>query len=105
MAHTCLTWLHSQRALASSILNIAYGIKISGFDDPYVATIQESVEGLNIAGIPGSFLVDLIPALKYVPSWFPGAEFKKKAAYFAQVNQKVIELPFNHVAQQMVSTL
>jgi hypothetical protein len=86
-------------------MNIAYGIQIEGFNDPYVATIQESVDGLNIAGIPGSFLVDLIPALKYVPSWFPGAGFKKKAAYYAKVNQKVVELPFNHVAQQMVNTL
>lgn len=84
-------------------MKIAYGIKISGFDDPYVANIQESVIGFNLAGIPGSYLVDLIPALKHVPSWFPGGGFKKTAAYLREVNRKVVELPFNHVAQQMVS--
>ncbi|KAF5327811.1 hypothetical protein D9619_004578 [Psilocybe cf. subviscida] len=92
---------HIREALTSSIMSIAYGIKINGFDDPYVANIQESVDGFNVAGIPGSFLVDLIPALKHMPSWFPGAGFKKTAAYLREVNRKVVELPFNHVAQQM----
>lgn len=85
-------------------MTVVYGIKISGFDDPYIANIEESVRGGNEAAIPGSFLVDLIPALKYVPSWFPGAGFKKKAAHWAQVNRDVVELPFNHVAQKMAST-
>ena len=30
--------------------------------------------------IPGAFLVDFIPILKYVPEWFPGAKFQSKAA-------------------------
>ncbi|KAF5325396.1 hypothetical protein D9619_009676 [Psilocybe cf. subviscida] len=92
---------HIREALASSILNISYGIKISGFDDPYVLNVEESIEALNATSIPGSFLVDLIPALQYVPSWLPGAEFKKKARHWTEVNRKVVELPFNHVAQQM----
>ena len=28
--------------------------------------------------IPGAFLVDSIPILKYVPEWFPGAKFQTK---------------------------
>ena len=30
--------------------------------------------------IPGAFLVDIIPILKYVPEWFPGAKFQGKVA-------------------------
>jgi cytochrome P450 len=92
---------HIRETLASRILSIAYGIKIKGFDDPYIVKIEESLKGFNLAGVPGSFLVDLIPALKHVPSWFPGAGFKKKAAYWAQVNRDVAERPFNHVVQQV----
>lgn len=100
--HLFLTNL--QRALASTIISIAYGIKISGFDDPYIVNIEESSKGFNLAGIPGSFLVDLIPALKYVPSWFPGAGFKKIAEYYVEVNRRMVELPFNHVVRQIVRT-
>lgn len=85
-------------------MSIVYDIRICGFDDPYLINIEEATNGLNTAAIPGSFFVDLIPALKYIPSWFPGAGFKKKAAYWANVNQQVVELPFNYVVQQMVST-
>ncbi|KAF5309455.1 hypothetical protein D9619_012399 [Psilocybe cf. subviscida] len=92
---------HIREAITSSIMNIVYGIKIRGADDPYVVNIEESARELILAGTPGSFLVDLIPALKYVPSWFPGAGFKKKAEHLVKVNRKVVELPFNRVAQQM----
>ncbi|KAF5327069.1 hypothetical protein D9619_004660 [Psilocybe cf. subviscida] len=92
---------HTRQALAATIMSLGYGIEIQGFDDPYVVNIEESMHGLNVAGLPGSFLVDQIPALKYVPSWFPGAGFKRKAAHWAEVNRKVAELPFKHVAQQM----
>lgn len=83
-------------------MRIAYGIKIRGPDDPYIAKIEESVEGINLAGHPASFLVDLIPTLKHVPSWLPGAGFKTQADYWRKVNQKVVELPFNQVVQEMV---
>lgn len=85
-------------------MGVVYGIKIREFDDPYIAAVEESVIAVNAAAVPGSFLVDLIPALKYVPNWFPGAGFKKKAAYWAELNRKVVELPFNHAAEHMAST-
>lgn len=98
----CISVWKLQRALASTIIGIVYGIKISGVDDPYIINIEESTNGFNLAGTPGSFLVDLIPALKYVPSWFPGTGFKRLAAHYIEANRKMIELPFNHVAQQIV---
>ena len=30
--------------------------------------------------VAGAFLVDIIPILKYVPEWFPGAKFQSQAA-------------------------
>ena len=42
---------------------------------------QKAFEGTAEVGVPGAFLVDLlVPVSKHVPSWFPGAEHKKKAA-------------------------
>ena len=42
------------------------------------------MNGLIEAGIPGSFLVDLFPILRYVTSWFPGAGLKRKAARWGE---------------------
>ena len=33
----------------------------------------------NQIGAPGRYLVEVIPALKYLPAWFPGAGFKREA--------------------------
>lgn len=84
-------------------MNVAYGIQIAGPHDEYIVNIRESMRGIAIAAVPGSFLVDFIPALKYLPSWFPGGGFKKVAKYWAEVNRKVLQFPFNRVRHEMVS--
>ncbi|KAF5327469.1 hypothetical protein D9619_004649 [Psilocybe cf. subviscida] len=92
---------HIRGSQGSIIMNVAYGIQITGPDDPYIVNAEESMKGIAIAAVPGSFLVDFIPALKYLPSWFPGGGFKKAAAYWAEVNRKVLQLPFNRVRHEM----
>ena len=45
--------------------------------------------------------MDYLPFLKHVPSWMPGAGFKRKAAYWDMVNEDMIEKPF--LKDQLVS--
>jgi hypothetical protein len=86
-------------------MDIAYGIKVSESEDPYISNAEEALKGLAEAGTPGSFLVDLLPILKYVPSWMPGAGFKRKAAYWRKVNLDMAEKPFEHVKATLVSSI
>ena len=83
-------------------MNIGYGISVQESDDPYILIAEEALNGLSEAGVPGAFWVDLIPLLKYVPSWFPGAGFQKKAARWREVNNAMAEKPFRHVKEQLV---
>ena len=84
------------------VMKIAYGIDVQEFDDPYLSLAEEALNGLNQAGILGTFWVDLFPFLKYVPSWFPGAGFQKKAAHWRKVNAALAEKPFRYVEDQLV---
>ena len=59
---------------------MTYGIKIHSYNDPYIKIAEEAVAASAEFLIPGTFLVDIIPILKYVPEWFPGAKFQSKAA-------------------------
>ena len=61
-------------------MKIGYGIAVKESDDPYISIAEVALNGAVEAGVPGAFLVDLVPILKYVPSWFPGAGFQRKAA-------------------------
>jgi len=84
-------------------MSVAYGISVKESDDPYILNAEEALHGLAEAGIPGTFLVDLIPILKHIPDWFPGAGFKRKASHWRRVNADVSEKPFRFVAEQMVT--
>lgn len=83
-------------------MSVAYGITVKESADPYISNAEEALMGLAEAGIPGSFLVDLIPALLYVPSWFPGAGFQGKAARWRKVNADVAEKPFKYAESELV---
>ena len=83
-------------------MKISYGIDVKESDDPYISLAENSLSGLNEAAIPGAFWVDLFPILKYVPSWFPGAGFRRKAAHWRELNAITVEKPFRYVEEQLV---
>ena len=86
----------------ATIMKIGYGIALQESDDPYVALVEEIFDGITQAGLPGAFWVDLFPILKYVPSWFPGAGFQKKAARWREAINTMAEKPFRHVQEELV---
>jgi hypothetical protein len=87
---------------AAVIMKIGYGIAVQESDDPYISIAEEAMSGIAEAGIPGTFWVDLFPILKYVPSWFPGAGFQKKAARWRKTINTMAEKPFHHMQEQLV---
>lgn len=83
-------------------MDICYAIDVSPKEDPYVVTAQKALAGLNAASLHGAFLVEIIPLLKYVPSWVPGAGFQKKAKEWKHYTEKVVREPFAVVKERMV---
>jgi len=62
-----------------NIIKSVYGTEIKDDNDPFYEIAEVSMLSLSIAGIFGTFYVDFIPFLKYLPRWFPGAGFLKLA--------------------------
>ena len=60
------------------------------------------MKGNEEASIPGAFWVDLFPILKYIPSWFPGAGFQRKAAHWRKLNETLVKNPFRYVQEELV---
>ncbi|KAK7035796.1 cytochrome P450 [Favolaschia claudopus] len=85
---------HLRHMAAKIVMSIAYGIDVAPADDPYVELADKAVEGLVTAIVPGRFLVDAFPFLKYVPWWFPGAGFQRKAREWRRLSRGMLELPF-----------
>ncbi|KAF9450386.1 cytochrome P450 [Macrolepiota fuliginosa MF-IS2] len=93
--------LHIRHAFASTIIKVAYGITVEEENDPLVTNADISLKGIAEAGNPGSFLVDLFPIMKYVPDWFPGAGWKRKAARLRHFNKLLRNGPWDQVKDRM----
>jgi len=83
---------------------IAYGIDVKPKNDPNIHYAEEAVKGLAGAANFGAFLVNSIPMLKYVPSWFPGAAWKRQAQVWNDWTFKMRETPFQQSLKQLVSS-
>ncbi|KAF9267146.1 cytochrome P450 [Marasmius fiardii PR-910] len=94
--------VHIRHLAASIILGIAYGIDVLPENDPYVAAAERALESLGRGIAPGAFLVESLPVLKYVPEWFPGAGFKRKAKEWAKFSTIMREMPFEAAKQSIV---
>ncbi|OCH90227.1 cytochrome P450 [Obba rivulosa] len=89
---TCTSTLNTGWNMFAStiIVRTVYGIE----DQKLVDLNERAMRNLEAVTIPGSFLVDMIPALKHVPSWVPGATFQKKAAAWKAEAAAVRDVPF-----------
>lgn len=83
-------------------ISLAYGIEVKP-GDPNIKIADEAVKGLAGAANFSAYLVNSIPILKYVPSWFPGAAWKKQAEIWYDWTMKMRDIPFEKSLQQLVS--
>lgn len=69
---------------SATIMDVVYGITVTELDDPYVSLAQKATIIFSNIVVPGQYLVELLPFLKHVPSWFPGAGFKRQARQWSK---------------------
>lgn len=84
------------------ILTITHGYTVEDGADPYVDIADKVLDEFAQATTPGAFLVDALPVLRYVPSWVPGAHFKKLASQWRENLTQMVEKPFELVKRQVV---
>ncbi|KAJ7202043.1 cytochrome P450 [Mycena pura] len=88
--------LDSIRNYAGSvILRVMYGYQTASEDDKFVVMAEKLLAAFSIGSQPRVWLVDILPWLRHLPSWFPGTEFKRTAARWRQLQMEVAEVPFN----------
>ena len=81
---------------------MTYSIEVHPYNDPYIKIAEEALGSIAELLIPGAFLVDIIPILKYVPKWFPGAEFQRKAAVMRKHAEIMRNATFSATEELMV---
>ncbi|KAF8678666.1 cytochrome P450 [Rhizoctonia solani] len=92
-----------RRTVAAEILSSVYGYTVKDSDDPLVRDSATLVEIVTTLAIPTSFLVNFIPWLKYIPEWFPGAQWKRNIIQWRHLKKRVINDPYEWAKAQIVS--
>ena len=75
-------------------MSMTYGVDVKENDDPLIALAEAALKSASDSIVPGAFLVDMIPILKYVPEFVPGAGFQKKARIWRKVQEDSRERPY-----------
>ena len=83
-------------------ISIAYGIDIKETDDPNVKLSERAVESVLDATGSGTYVVDILPILRHVPNWFPGAAFQKQAKTFRKIQEDFRHLPYEETIRKIV---
>ncbi|KAJ6610073.1 cytochrome P450 [Mycena sp. CBHHK59/15] len=96
---------HVRKTAATIVLKMTYGTKVGGVGEEYVALADNAIASLAQAGIFGTYLVDYIPCLKYVPPWFPGASFRRKADEWRKLTRAMLNVPFTRVKEELAQGL
>lgn len=60
-------------------MDAVYGIVVAERDDPVLARAEKVTARFSNIVTPGKYLVEVLPALRFLPSWVPGAQFKRNA--------------------------
>ena len=69
--------------------------------DPLAAEVEEAMVQFSAAAVPGKWMVDMVPALKYLPDWLPGAGFKKTARFWKKTLFSTADVPYAFVKKQL----
>ncbi|KAF8661214.1 hypothetical protein AX16_001494 [Volvariella volvacea WC 439] len=87
---------------AELILLITYGIQVQPENDPLVQLAERALTTLTENTVPGKWLVDAFPWLKYVPEWLPFTQFKHLAKEWKKYATSMVEVPYRAVREDIL---
>jgi cytochrome P450 len=80
------------RLTASIVFSISYGHRIDSLSSPVIRQRMDFMQYAASLNVPGAYLVESIPALKYLPNWLAPWKvvIQKKGRHEAAVNMQLV---------------
>ena len=91
--------------IGAMIMRIVYGLDVYGPDEKYMHIAEKSMQCFSAVFHPGTYLVQTLPWLRFVPAWFPGAAFQRQFAAWKPQVVAARDLPWEAVVERKVSRL
>jgi hypothetical protein len=81
-----------------------YGYAPESLDDPVIHVADEGATLVATLVQPGGTLINVLPILRHIPSWVPGATGKKMAEKARSLTDEMKRIPMERVTAAMVSS-
>ncbi|KAF9265265.1 cytochrome P450 [Marasmius fiardii PR-910] len=92
--------VHIRRNAGALILKVAYGYTVSSVDDYYLKLIERHFKIIEET-MSTPYVIEFLPILKYLPSWFPFTNFRKAEKMFR--DNMTDRIPFDWAKKQVQS--
>ncbi|CAE6503274.1 unnamed protein product [Rhizoctonia solani] len=89
--------------MACTMFQLAYGYRLQGPQDPWFQQARLTIHRLTEGPLVTNFLVNALPALVYVPKWFPGAGWKRIAKTWKNDKEKALNEPYEWTKSQLAA--
>ncbi|KAF9556097.1 cytochrome P450 [Agrocybe pediades] len=83
------------------VLSVTYGFPVQSIDSIYLDESEATMDMIEKGTVIGAFAVDIIPALKYLPSWVPFNNIHKTAESGRNLLFGMVDRPYRHVKQAL----
>ncbi|KDQ16173.1 hypothetical protein BOTBODRAFT_107607 [Botryobasidium botryosum FD-172 SS1] len=85
------------------IIMYTYGHKVESAQDEYITVAEEAINSTSTLVFPGAVLVDIFPMMRFIPSWFPGATWKRNVKKWRKMVDGMVERPFQRVKAELAA--
>ncbi|KAL4062902.1 cytochrome P450 [Scleroderma citrinum] len=102
---TPLNYVNHVNTMAGAvIMAITYGYDVAPENDPFVTKVVDFVQLFKDELTPErSALLNALPVLQYIPTWFPGGQLKRAARECRSLARDVLDNPVRYVRDKMAA--
>ncbi|RDX49720.1 cytochrome P450 [Lentinus brumalis] len=93
--------VHLKHMVGANIMEVTYGIKVLPEHDPFIELAEAGQECVGQCATAGVYLVELLPMLKHLPTWFPGATFQRQAKAWHQKATRQLHVPYTDFVRRL----
>lgn len=86
-------------------MSTIYDHDVAPKNDFFVDLAETALSGLKYTILPGSILANELPILRFIPTWLPGAGFKRIALEVRKSVLQMRDVPFASVETKIVCDL
>ncbi|KAK0500251.1 cytochrome P450 [Armillaria luteobubalina] len=94
---------HVRHYAGSVIMKIIYGYDVDVNGDKFVELVDRALESARATVNNGTFLIDYITSLKYLPRWLPGTKFLSLASDWRKYVEDMKDRPFEYASDSLAN--